>query len=274
MGTGVSTKRADLLGVDAWKVRLAGRTALVTGAGRGLGRAITLALGACGMRVVLSGRDLANLHATAALAGAEGIGTLVAPVDVSDEGSVASLALSLERETISVLINNAGVPGPVAPLSEVTVEEWDEVFAVNVRGMFLMCKAFIPPMVQRGSGDVINLASVSGKRPLARRSPYCASKMAVIGLTVTLAAEVGPLGVNVNSLSPGPVTGERMRRNFALEAERTGTSVEEAERAFRSCALLDRLVEEREVGYAVVAMLNMPGLAGADIDLSAGMVAR
>jgi NAD(P)-dependent dehydrogenase (short-subunit alcohol dehydrogenase family) len=274
MMTDRSTKRTELPGIDAWKARLAGRAALVTGAGRGLGRVIALALGACGMRVVLSGRDRANLQATADLADAEGIETLVAPVDVSDESSVTSLARSLEHETISVLINNAGIPGPVAPLSEVTVEEWDEVFAVNVRGIFLMCKAFIPPMVQRGSGDVINLASVSGKRPLARRSPYCASKMAVIGLTVTLAAEVGPSGVNVNSLSPGPVAGERMWRIFALEAKRTGTSVEEAERVFRSRTLLDRLIEEREVGYAVVAMLNMPGLAGADIDLSAGMVAR
>jgi NAD(P)-dependent dehydrogenase (short-subunit alcohol dehydrogenase family) len=274
MSTDRSTKRTELPGIDAWKARLAGRAALVTGAGRGLGRVIALALGACGMRVVLSGRDRANLQATADLADAEGIETLVAPVDVSDESSVTSLARSLEHETISVLINNAGILGPVAPLSEVTVEEWDEVFAVNVRGIFLMCKAFIPPMVQRGSGDVINLASVSGKRPLARRSPYCASKMAVIGLTVTLAAEVGPSGVNVNSLSPGPVAGERMWRIFALEAKRTGTSVEEAERVFRSRTLLDRLIEEREVGYAVVAMLNMPGLAGADIDLSAGMVAR
>jgi NAD(P)-dependent dehydrogenase (short-subunit alcohol dehydrogenase family) len=80
-----------------------------------------------------------------------------------------------------------------------------QVFAVNVRGVYLMCRAFLPPMMARSSGDVINLASVSGKRPLARRTPYTASKMAVIGLTATLAWEVGPSGVSVNSLSPGPV---------------------------------------------------------------------
>ena len=137
-----------------------------------------------------------------------------------------------------------------------------------------MCRAFLPPMIARGSGDVINLASVSGKRPLARRTPYTASKMAVIGLTATLAHEVGPLGITVNTLSPGPVAGPRMARNFALEAERTGTSVAAAEEEFVSRAALRRMVTEREVALAVVAMLNMPGMCGADIDLSAGMVAR
>ena len=148
------------------------------------------------------------------------------------------------------------------------------MFTVNVRGVYLMCRAFLPPMIARGSGDVINLASVSGKRPLARRTPYCASKMAVIGLTTTLAAEVGPLGITVNSLSPGPVRGLRMDRNFRHEAERLGVTVETATDTFVSRALLGRLVEEDEVGQAVVPMLNMPGLHAADIDLSAGMVAR
>jgi NAD(P)-dependent dehydrogenase (short-subunit alcohol dehydrogenase family) len=145
---------------------------------------------------------------------------------------------------------------------------------VNVRGVFLMCRAFLPPMIERGAGDVINIASVSGKRPLARRTPYTASKMAVIGLTATLAHEVGPLGVMVNSLSPGPVAGPRMTRNFALEAERTGTTAEAAEESFVSRSAMRRMVTEDEVARAVTAMLAMPGLCGADIDLSAGMIAR
>jgi NAD(P)-dependent dehydrogenase (short-subunit alcohol dehydrogenase family) len=98
--------------------------------------------------------------------------------------------------------------------------------------------------------------------------------MALIGLTTTLAAEVGPLGVTVNSLSPGPVRGPRMERNFRLEAERTGTTAEQAERVFVSRSALGRMVEEHEVAAALVAMLGMPGLCAADIDLSAGMVAR
>jgi NAD(P)-dependent dehydrogenase (short-subunit alcohol dehydrogenase family) len=193
---------------------------------------------------------------------------------VANADSVAALAADLADETVSVLINNAGVPGPVRPLFEIDADEWDDVFAVNVRGMFLMCKAFVPPMVDRGEGDVINVASVSGKRPLALRTPYAASKMAVLGLTTSLGAEVGRSGVRVNSLSPGPVRGDRMDRNFRLEAERLGTTEREAEQAFAGRATSGRLLEEFEVGDAVVAMLAMTGLHCADIDLSAGMVAR
>ena len=193
---------------------------------------------------------------------------------MADPGSVRALAAELSDEDVSILVNNAGVAGPVKPLIEIEPDEWDDVFAVNVRGMFLMCRAFLPAMIGRGAGDVINLASVSGKRPLALRTPYTASKMAVIGLTNTLGAEVGPAGVRVNSLSPGPVRGPRMQRNFRLEAERLGTTEAEAERTFAGRATLNRLVEEHEVGDAVVAMLHMTGLHCADIDLSAGMVAR
>jgi NAD(P)-dependent dehydrogenase (short-subunit alcohol dehydrogenase family) len=250
---------------------VSGRTALVTGAGNGLGRAIARELAARGARVVLTGRRRETLDAVAAEIGEQARAEVC---DSSDEASVAALAGALAGEEVSILVNNAGIAGPVAPLTDISLEEWDEVFAVNVRGVFLMCRAFLPPMVARGAGDVVNIASVSGKRPLARRTPYTASKMAVIGLTATLAHEVGPLGVVVNSLSPGPVAGPRMARNFALEAERRGVSVEEAEEEFVGRSALHRMVTEEEVAAAVTAMLSMPGLCGADIDLSAGMVAR
>jgi NAD(P)-dependent dehydrogenase (short-subunit alcohol dehydrogenase family) len=254
--------------------RVTGRTALVSGAGNGLGRAIALALATAGARVVLVGRTRKTLEAVSKEVTGQGGTSRVAPCDTADPDAVTRLRDELADETISILVNNAGIAGPVTPLTEVRPGDWDEVFAVNVRGVYLMCRAFIPAMVARGSGDVINLASVSGKRPLARRTPYVASKMAVIGLTTTLAYEVGPLGVNVNSLSPGPVRGPRMERNFRLEAERTGVTADEAEQNFVSRAALHRMVEEDEVAAAVIAMLHMPGLCAADIDLSAGMVAR
>lgn len=257
---------------------LSGRTALVTGAGNGLGRAMAASLAAAGARVVLVGRRADALGQTrdqVAEALALKAGHLrVEPCDVSDPDSVADLADRLSDEHISIVVNNAGVPGPVADLVDIEPPDWDAVFAVNVRGVYLMCRAFLPPMVAVGAGDVVNVASVSGKRPLARRTPYCASKMAVLGLTTTLAAEVGAHGVCVNSLSPGPVRGPRMERNFRLEAERTGVTPAEAELAFVSRSALGRMVEEEEVGQALVAMLQMPGLTAADIDLSAGMVAR
>jgi NAD(P)-dependent dehydrogenase (short-subunit alcohol dehydrogenase family) len=252
-------------------IDLSGRTALVTGGGNGIGRAMCRMLSEAGARVIAVGRQRPKLEQTVAELAVPG---RAAMADVADPESVAALAGTLADEEVSILVNNAGVPGPVKPLTEIEPGEWDEVFDVNVRGVYLTCRAFLPGMVERGGGDVVNVASVSGKRPLIRRSPYCASKLAVIGLTTTLATEVGPLGVNVNSLSPGPVAGPRMERNFRLEAERTGRSHEEAEQSFVSRAALGRMVTEDEVARALLAMLAMPGLCAADVDLSAGMVAR
>lgn len=233
----------------------------MTGAGHGLGRAITIALARAGARVVLVGRSPDSLEETAGLVRGTrvGVDARAAVADVTDPDAVAALAEELADEDVSVLVNNAGAAGPVKPLVEVEPAEWDDVFAVNVRGMYLMCRAFLSPMLAAGRGDVVNLASVTGKRPLAGRTPYAASKMAVLGLTASLAAEVGPQGVSVNSLSPGPVDGPRYA---------------EEERAFASTSALDRMVTEEEVGKAVVAMLDMPGLSAADIDLSAGLFAR
>lgn len=249
---------------------LTGRTAVVTGGGSGLGAAIARALHAAGAQVAVVGRDAEKLGRVVDQLGPR---ARALTCDVSDAASVDALREQLAGTEVSILVNNAGIPGPVAALTDIDVADWDEVFAVNVRGTYLLCKALLPDMVARGDGDVINVASVSGKRPLAYRTPYCASKMAVIGLTSTLAFEVGAAGVRVNSLSPGPVQGPRMERNFRLEAARSGTSIDDAEQAFVSRAALGRMVTEEEVGAAVIAMLAMPGMCGADVDLSAGMVA-
>ncbi|MDH6565034.1 NAD(P)-dependent dehydrogenase (short-subunit alcohol dehydrogenase family) [Streptomyces sp. SAI-208] len=252
---------------------LVGRTALVTGGGGPLGRAFALALTGAGARVVLVGRGERALADAAEQVAKDGGEARTAVCDVSDPSSVDALTAELAGEDVSLLVNNAGVAGPVRPLIDIGPDEWDGVFAVNVRGVYLMCRAFLPPMIAAGRGDVVNVASVSGKRPLLNRTPYTASKMALLGLTRTLAGEVGPLGISVNSLSPGPVRGPRMDRNFRLTAELTGCTVEEAERDFASRAALGRLVEEDEVARSLLAMLAMPGLCGADIDLSAGMIA-
>lgn len=250
--------------------RIAGRTALVTGGGNGLGRAIARALASRGASVILAGRDGVKLEA---VAGEIGERASFHRCDTSSLQAVAVLAAAVADREVSIVVNNAGIAGPVAELVDVDPEDWDEVFAVNVRGTFLMCRAFLPPMLARGEGDIVNVASVSGKRPLARRTPYTASKMAVLGLTRTLAFEVGPRGVNVNSLSPGPVDGPRMDRNFRLEAERVGATEAEVRAEFVGRAALRRMVTEVEVADAVVALLGMTGLCGADIDLSAGMIA-
>ena len=253
---------------------LAGRTAVVTGAGNGLGRAISRTLAAAGARVILIGRDSGKLATAAEEMKLSGASVDAVAGDVSDPEAAARIQAQLAGEDISILVNNAGIGGPVAQLIDIDPSDWDEVFAVNVRGVFLMCQAFLPGMIARGGGDIVNIASVTGKRPLPGRTPYAASKMAVIGLTATLAQEVGSLGVMVNSLSPGFVRGPRMERNFRLEAARRGMTQQQVQDEFLARTVLGRMIEEEEVADAVTAILTMHGMTAADIDLSGGMVAR
>lgn len=169
------------------RMTLGGRTALITGGGGPLGRAFALALADAGARVVLVGRNETALGDAAAHVAKDGGQARTEVCDVSDPESVRALAAELADEDVSLLVNNAGVAGPVRPLVDVEPDEWDDVFAANVRGVYLMCRAFLPPMLAAGRGDIVNIASVSGKRPLLNRTPYTASKMALLGLTRTLA---------------------------------------------------------------------------------------
>lgn len=245
-------------------------TALVTGGGSGLGLEIARALVAAGYEVVITGRTKERLLAAVEKLGAS---ASAEACDVSDPGSVADLRSRLQDRDISVLINNAGIGGPVSPLVDLEPTDWDEVFDINVKGVYLMCRAFAPAMIERGGGSILTIASVTGKRPLINRTPYAASKMAVIGLTSTLAFELGPHNVLVNTLSPGPLVSERMDRNFRYEAALSGRSLADVEEEFVSRAALHRMLTPEEVAAAVVATLTMPGLTGSDIDLSGGMIA-
>ena len=183
-------------------IDLRGRTALVTGGGNGLGAAIAGALHAEGASVVVAGRREGPLQQVCAELGERASWQVC---DVADPASVSALAESLAGVEVDVLVNNAGVAGPVAPLTEISVEEWDEVFDVNVRGVFLVCRAFLPAMMARGRGDVVNIASVSGIKGNMGRTAYGASKGAVITMTKVMAVELAESGIRVNAVAPGPV---------------------------------------------------------------------
>jgi NAD(P)-dependent dehydrogenase (short-subunit alcohol dehydrogenase family) len=251
---------------------LQGRTAVVTGAGNGIGRAITLELARHGVSVIAVGRTASRLQETVTAARALEATALHEVCDVTQPDQVDQLAARLPSE-VSILINNAGIAGPVKALHDITPEEWDEVFAANTKSIYLMTRAVLPAMIERRKGDILNIASVTGKRPLVGRTPYAASKLAVIGLTRTLAHEVADHGITVNSLSPGPVQGQRMSRNFQREAARTGQDPAAIERQFTARAAQQRMVTETEVAQAAIGILSLSGLCGADLDLSSGMIA-
>lgn len=255
---------------------LRGKVAVVTGAGRGIGRAIALAFAQEGADLVLAARSVDKLNEVAAEIQAGGRQALVVPTDVTSEASIGNLRdRTLEHfGRVDILVNNSGVGGPAAPLWEIDPQDWDETFAVNVRGVYLCCRAFLPAMVARRSGVIINIGSMTGKRPLVNRTPYAASKLAVVGLTRTLAWEVGPYGIRVNVISPGPVEGERIEWVVRRLAEARGVSVAEARRSLTEASPLGRFVLADEVARAAVFLASdmASAITGEDLNVSAGIV--
>jgi NAD(P)-dependent dehydrogenase (short-subunit alcohol dehydrogenase family) len=256
-------------------VNLRGKTVLVTGAGRGIGRAIALACADEGAALALAGRSVDELEEVAGLVAARGGRGIVVRTDVRDPDSTRAMAARVEEELggPDVLVANSGVAGPTAKLWDVTPEEWDETHAVNVRGPFLCCQAVLPGMLRRRSGSIVLIGSMSGKRPLMGRTPYTSSKTALIGLVRTLAAETGSYGVRVNLVSPGPVTGPRFDRVLEGQSRVTGRPAEDLRAEFAAESPLHRLVEPEDVAAAVVYLAGdgARSITGEDLNVSAGI---
>lgn len=184
---------------------LAGRTALVTGAARGIGHAIAAALGHGGARVALCDLDPAAAEQAAADLREQGVEAVGVGVDVADEAQVLAMVEQVEAQLggVDILVNNAGIVS-TAPLLELTTEEWNRVMAIDLNSVFFCAKAVLPGMMARRSGRIINIASVAGKRGggLLGNSCYAAAKGAVIALTKGLAREAGPYDITVNAVSP------------------------------------------------------------------------
>jgi NAD(P)-dependent dehydrogenase (short-subunit alcohol dehydrogenase family) len=253
---------------------LQGQVAVVTGGGRAIGKAIALRLARDGADLVLAGLDRAELESAAAEVEVLGRRTLPVVTDVTREEQVSAMAArALEAlGRIDVLVNNAGIIGPTAPVVNLRRADWDEVLAVNLTGAMLCCRAVLPGMIARRSGRIVNIASVAGKIAYSLRSPYAVSKWGLIGLTLTLAKEVGPHDIQVNAVCPGPVRGERMRGIIATRAAELGQTAEEVERSYLGAMVLGRMVAAEDVA-AVVAFLASPqarNITGQALDVSAG----
>jgi NAD(P)-dependent dehydrogenase (short-subunit alcohol dehydrogenase family) len=196
---------------------LAGRVALVTGASRGIGRAIALALARAGADVALSARDREGLEATAAAAEAAGGRQATALVaDLTSPGAPGSVVAGTLRAfgRLDVLVNNAGVNRPGLAL-DVTEADWDAIFDLNLRATFFVSQAAARAMAAGGGGAVVNVASIMGAVADGDRAPYCASKTGLVGLTRALALEWAPLGIRVNAVGPTWVETEMTRRSLS-----------------------------------------------------------
>jgi NAD(P)-dependent dehydrogenase (short-subunit alcohol dehydrogenase family) len=248
---------------------LTGKTALVTGGGRGIGRAIAEGLSAAGARVIVTGRRQAELDEVA-----RKLGGIALVADLSSRAGVAALVTALEQHPrVDVLVNNAGI-AESAPFDRTTDESWDRQMELNVTVPFLLCRALVPAMVQAGWGRVINVASNAGRMGYAYTSAYCASKHALVGLTRALASELGRTGVTVNAVCPGWVKTDMAAEAASRIAQKTKRSPEEAEKALASMSPQNRLMESNEVAHLVVALAGdaARGIHGQAIPLDGGQV--
>jgi len=264
---------------------LKGKVALVTGAARGIGRGIALGLAEAGADVVLA--DLATegeswtyrlagkgeLEAAAKEVEARGVRALAVACDVRRADQVAALVAGALQGLgrLDVVVNNAGVVH-FGALAEFDERRWEQLFDVNVKGVFLVCKAAIPHLVRSG-GCIVNVASVAGKRGYAGGTGYCASKFAVVGLTQALAAELGPQGVRVNAVCPGILATAMWNDHLSdvLGAASGSRGREAFDAAVQRFVPLGREQTPEDVAGAVLYLATAPNVSGIALNVAGGM---
>jgi len=247
---------------------LAGKTALITGASKGLGKAMALALAEVGARVALASRNLELLNETADAVRKLGAEAAVFQTDVTDEAQVLRLekAVAGKFGKVQILINNAGM-NIRKPVTDFTLAEWRQVMDTNVTGVFLMCRSFVPQMRGQGYGRILNLTSIMSHVGLPGRTAYAASKTALLGFTRALALELAPEKITVNGISPGPV---------ATEMNTPLIENPELNQQFISRIPLGRWGKVEEVGQLAVYLCSEDAgfITGTDILIDGGWTAQ
>jgi NAD(P)-dependent dehydrogenase (short-subunit alcohol dehydrogenase family) len=257
-------------------MQLEGKVAVVTGGGRGIGKSIALVFAGEGADVVIAARTEAALKETAAEIEAMGRKCLAIVTDQAVPEQVhAMVDRTLETfGRVDILVNNAGIGGPSMSVADMDLEAWNQTLAINLTGSMLCAKYILKDdMIPRKSGNIINISSVSGRMGHANRSPYAASKWGLIGLTQSLALEVGKYGIRVNCITPGPVEGERIAWAMRKVSQSQGISYEQAVANEVARTALGRMVKPEEVGYLAVFLASdrSVSITGQTINCCAGL---
>ncbi len=258
--------------------RLADRIAVITGGNGGLGLAMAEAFAREGAHLVLAARSEESLARAAANLRAHGVETLAVPTDVGNPEDVERLFERTMQEfgQVDVLVNNAGISGPTAPLHEIGLAEWEQTLSIDLTSAFLCAKAALPSMIARGSGNILNVSSIFGKRAYPFRTPYAAAKWALIGVTQSLAQEVGRYGIRVNAICPGPIAGDRIERVWQERSRRRGIPLEAIREKMLRMAALRRIPDAEEFAELALFLVSdaSRGMTGQALNISAGMEMR
>ncbi len=256
-------------------MQLQNKVAVITGGGKGLGRAIAAAYAQEGASVVVAGRDAVALEETTKHIIAAGGIAFPIPADVRDEQSMQELARLTHEHfgKVDVLVCNSGIGGPTKNLWEIPREEWEDTLATDLTGVFLSCKAFLPGMIEHGTGGhILLIGSGVGRVALPGRAPYAASKMGLIGLMRILAKEVGPHHICVNMISPGSIESERLNTTIRRQAELRHMPFEDMRKSATSQSVFGRFITAEEVAEAAVFLASSGFLTAVDINASAGQI--
>jgi NAD(P)-dependent dehydrogenase (short-subunit alcohol dehydrogenase family) len=258
-------------------MKLQNKLALVTGGGRGIGRAIALAFASEGAHVVIAARTLAQVETVAEeIEKTFNSKALALVCDVSDSANVERM-FSAIRESfgrdVDIMVNNAGV-AESATIAKTTDEVWDKHLAINLSGTFYCTRAAVPAMLKNGWGRIINIASIAGKTGAPYITAYSASKHGVMGLTRSLALEVGPSGVTVNAICPGYVDTDMVSQGIERITARTGRSAEEAVDYLKKMSPQNRLVTADEVAALALLLASDEGrgINGQGLNIDGGSV--
>ena len=254
-------------------MKLHDKVALVTGAGRGIGRAIALAFAREGADVALTARTAAEIEQVAAEVTALGRSAAALTVDLGDRAAAVGLPERVAGHfpAVDILVNNAGIGSNASPrrIADYDDDFWDLSVAVNLTAPYLLTKALVPGMIERGWGRVINMASVAGKRGLLAAGAYTATKHGLIGLTRTAALETAGTGVTINAICPGATRTVMLLRRLKVDAELRGEPVHTVEANINP---MGRLLEPEEIAELAVYLASEEarGMTGQALNLSGG----
>ncbi|HYR84759.1 MAG TPA: SDR family NAD(P)-dependent oxidoreductase [Terriglobia bacterium] len=253
---------------------LTNKIALVTGGSQNIGKAISEKLIGAGATVAIAALDDAALHGTTSEFESRGLRFKSYGVDLTDDTQVEMLVASVVRDLgpVDILINNAAITGPTGAAHVIETAEWDRTLQINLRAPFVLCRAIIPSMIERKRGKIINVASIAGKMAYPLRTPYASSKWGLIGLTLTLAQELGPHNIHVNVVCPGPTRSEMIDSVIRKRAEAAGVSMDAMHREYVRATALKRMVLPSEVADLVLFLCSpeSDAITGQAIDVSAG----